>query len=107
MSSRFIIAPDAEKELDNQASYIAGKAEPETGARLYTAAEAAFELLARNPELGPVRDFGKEELSGLRMGPIRGFEKHLIFYRPTDEGIEIVWIFHASQDIEALILGKS
>jgi toxin ParE1/3/4 len=36
------------------------------------------------------------------MWPDRGFDKHLIFYRETDEGLEIVRILHTARDINAL-----
>jgi plasmid stabilization system protein ParE len=35
-------------------------------------------------------------------GPIRGFEKHVIFYRPIANGIEVVRVLHASRDLEAM-----
>jgi toxin ParE1/3/4 len=106
MTARFVLTKVAETDLEAQARYIAEKAGCEPALRLYLAAEAAFELLAKTPELAVVRDFGRPELSGLRMWPICRFEKHLIFYRPTDQGIEVVRVLHASRDIEAILLGR-
>jgi len=39
---------------------------------------------------------------GLRAWPIDGFRNHLVFYRPTDEGVDIVRVLHGARDIEAL-----
>ncbi|MBV8486648.1 MAG: hypothetical protein JO161_00080 [Planctomycetaceae bacterium] len=33
-------------------------------------------------------------------------EKHLIFYRPCPEGIEILDVIHGARDIEALVFGS-
>jgi toxin ParE1/3/4 len=36
------------------------------------------------------------------MWRVRGFERYLIFYRPTDDGIDVVRVLHGSRDIESL-----
>ena len=53
--------------------------------------------LAENPRIGRSR----EELSPeLRSFP---FQDYLIFYRPIDDGVEIVRVLHGSRDIESLL----
>ena len=37
------------------------------------------------------------------MWQVRGFEKHLIFYRPIKDGIEIIRVLHASRDLVAVL----
>jgi len=37
-----------------------------------------------------------------RVFRVRGFEKVLIFYRPSRQRIEILRVLHGSQDLEAL-----
>jgi toxin ParE1/3/4 len=103
MTTRFVLTKVAHRELDDQAFYLADKAGPATAIDFCSAAEAAFELLAKMPKLGPIRDFGRQELQGLRMWPIWGFDKHLIFYRPTEQDVEIVRVLHASRDIEGIL----
>ena len=39
------------------------------------------------------------------MWPVRGFEKHVIFYRPVATGIDVVRVLHAARDIEAIFEG--
>jgi toxin ParE1/3/4 len=107
MTRRFILTKIAEQELDEQAAYLAEEAGPSTAVRFYTSMGAACLLLAGNPELGVARDYGRPDLAGLRVWPIHDFDKHLVFYRPTQEGVEIVRVIHASRDIEALFLGKT
>ena len=42
-------------------------------------------------------------LAGLRSWRIEGFEKHLIFYRPADDGIDIVRVIHAARDVGTVL----
>jgi toxin ParE1/3/4 len=53
------------------------------------------------PELGERQAFAKGRLLGLRAWQIRGFENHIIFYRPVEDGIEVVRVLHAARDIAA------
>ena len=47
-----------------------------------------------------------EWLAGGRVWRISGFEKHLIFYRPRPEGVEILDVIHGARDLEALDFGS-
>ena len=33
-------------------------------------------------------------------GRIKGFENHLIFYRPSEDGVDIIRVLHGARDIE-------
>jgi toxin ParE1/3/4 len=52
------------------------------------------------PEAGGVCELRAPAAAGLRMWPIRGFEKHVIFYRPTPTGVEIVRVLHGARNLE-------
>ena len=56
--------------------------------------EQRFEWLAENPQLGKKRDDVKE---GYRSYP-EG--RHVIFYRITEGGVEVIGVPHQSEDIE-------
>ena len=101
MRRRLIIAPEAELDLDGLAAFIAEDS-LETAVRLYEAAESVFQHLLSMPEIGATRDLGLNRLDGLRMWPIPDFPNHLIFYRPTDAGVEIVRVLHAARDIPGI-----
>ncbi len=106
MTNDLIVSPAAYEDTREQARCIKVD-NPVLALRFIYALNAAYDLLAKDPKISVVRDFGQPELAGLRMWPLRGwFDKHLIFYRQTDKGIEIVRLLHASQDIKALLLGK-
>ena len=70
--------------------------------RFLDAAEAGFRFLARTPSAGATREYLTPALKGLRMWPIKGFEKYLVFYRPVPGGLEIVRVLHAARDIGAI-----
>ena len=55
-----------------------------------------FELLANTPKIGRLR---QDVMLELRSFP---YKKYVIFYFPTDEGIEIFRVVHGSRDIETL-----
>jgi toxin ParE1/3/4 len=70
--------------------------------RFSIAAENAFAELAAMPELGGRCESDQPALAGLRVWPIPGFGKYLIFYRTLSDGIEIRRVLHGARDIEGL-----
>jgi len=100
---RVLLSPRADRDIDEQFAYLAEEGRLDTAARFLEATESAFQTLLEMPELGAPRRFANPKLQGLRMWPIQGFEKHLIFYRPVTRGIEIVRVLHAARDIEPLL----
>ncbi|MBI4604738.1 MAG: type II toxin-antitoxin system RelE/ParE family toxin [Planctomycetes bacterium] len=34
---------------------------------------------------------------------MRGFEQHLVFYRPVEDGIEVVRVLHGARDLRAIL----
>ena len=52
MSGVYVIRPKADRDLDEQAYYLANQANPEVGHRFLLAAHETFGLLAANPEGG-------------------------------------------------------
>jgi toxin ParE1/3/4 len=91
-----IRTPQAHLDLVEIGVYIA-EDNLEAALRLLDAMQAKFQLLARSPELGRKR----EELApGLRSFPAA--HNYLVFYKPIDNGIEIIRVLHGSRDIEPL-----
>ncbi len=54
------------------------------------------------PGIGERRESRNPRLHGLRIWRVEGFENHLIFYRPADDGIEIVRVLHGARDIDRI-----
>ena len=103
MSTRYFLRPKADKDLDQQAYYLATEATPETGHRFLVAAHETFALLSTHPKMGwPVR-LRHPKLTALRVFRISGFEKMLVLYLPLSSGVEIVRVVHASRDLAAFL----
>jgi toxin ParE1/3/4 len=102
LTGRWTITPDARQDLLDQAEYIS-EGNPEMGDRFYETANATFDRLAKMPGMGAPRRFAAAGLDELRMVPIRGFERHLVFYRPTAGGVEVIRVLHSSRDLESLL----
>jgi toxin ParE1/3/4 len=47
----------------------------------------------------PVLRTFRSRASGIRRWPIPEFPKHLIFYRPTDDGVDILRVLHGARDV--------
>jgi toxin ParE1/3/4 len=96
------IRPAADRDLDELAAFIA-KDDIGAALRFYDAVARAYEQLLDRPGIAPSRDFGHPRLNALRMWPVPHFPNHLIFYRPVEDGIEIVRVLHAARDIASLL----
>ncbi len=93
--------PQARRDLVDHALYISEE-NLDAAERFLDAAEETFTLLTTQPEMGSPREFKNPRLAGLRMWPVKGFHRYLIFYRPTGDGIEIIRILRGEQDIAAI-----
>ncbi len=103
MSSAYVIRPKADRDLDDQAYYLAREANPETGNQFLLAAHETFGLLAANPSIGWHARLKHPELAELRVFSITGFKKMLVFYRPHTSGVEILRVVHGSRNLRALL----
>jgi plasmid stabilization system protein ParE len=64
------------------------------------AAYGTFQELARMPGMGRTRTFPQARLRNLRSFRIQGFENHLIFYSPIQDGVEVFHVLHGALDLE-------
>lgn len=42
---------------------------------------------------------------GVRVFPVSRFKKYLVFYRPIQDGIEVLRVLHGARDIKGLLAG--
>jgi toxin ParE1/3/4 len=82
----------AQADLEEIHSYIA-EDNQEIADRLIDEFVAKFQLLAHNSALGSMRN---ELVQDLRGFPHR---RYIIFYFPTESGIEVYRVLHGSRDI--------
>ena len=101
------VLPAADRDLEDQAAYLAQEASLQIALRFYDDAGATFEKLARMPGIGQQRESANPRLAGLRVWRVESFENHLIFYRPTDKGLEIVRVLHGARDIDSILANES
>src|SRR5271154_6408659 len=91
-----MIRPKADQDLDDQAAYYADRESSALGHRFLIAAHETFALLATRPEMGWHSKLMDSRLIAVRVFRIRGFEKVLIIYHPTENGIDILRVIHGS-----------
>ena len=101
MLRRVIRRPAAIRDLIDCFVYI-GRDSEESAMRLLQTAEESFLDLAAMPEMGVSTSFGDSGDRNLRRWRIRGFENFLIFYRPTEGGIEVIRVLHSAREIERI-----
>lgn len=59
------------------------------------------------PRLGRTCEFGNPRLSGLRWLQVRGFDNYLVFYRTTNDEVEIIRVLHGLRDIKHVLDAES
>jgi toxin ParE1/3/4 len=97
-----VIRPAARRDLVEQSEHIANDS-PTAAFRFLEAASDAFDLLGGFPEIGRIRRFLHPKLSGVRSWPIKGFEKHVIFYRDWESRIDILRVIHSARDLPRIL----
>jgi toxin ParE1/3/4 len=101
LKANIVITPEADRDLDEEFAYLA-RQNIRVAGRFLDVAHQSFSNLAQMPGMGSLAEFKHPRLSDVRMWPIPGFEKHLIFYRPTEAGIEVIRVLHAGRHIKAI-----
>ena len=97
--------PQALLDLACQAEFIARDSSA-AAERLVAAANATFIQLCEFPELGTAIVSDDPRLTDLRFRAIKGFRYHLVVYRATSDGIDVVRVLHAARNW-ATILDES
>jgi toxin ParE1/3/4 len=88
-----LVWPKADQDIEEHAAYLGEVAGLDLGHRFLLAADETFLLLSRNPGIGWPPRIRSVQLQGLRI------EKILVFYKPVDQGIEILRVVHGSRDL--------
>jgi toxin ParE1/3/4 len=103
VSARYLIRPKADRDLEEEAYYLATRGSPDLGHRFLIAAHEVFILLASQPNIGWHARLKDPELASLRVFSISGFEKMLVLYRPHHDGVEILRVVHGARNVLALL----
>jgi toxin ParE1/3/4 len=70
--------------------------------RFLAAVEETLAAIDAMPGIGVECAFRHPGLAGVRMLPVRGFDRQLIVYRPTGAGIELIRVYHAARDVDQI-----
>jgi toxin ParE1/3/4 len=90
------------QDLIEQATYIAEN-NLDASDRFLMAAEDTFKFLGTMPAIGKLSGFTHPRLADVRQYAIKGFKSSLIFYRVTDDGVDVLRVLHGARDLEALL----
>jgi toxin ParE1/3/4 len=85
----------AEADLEEILDYL-DEHNPDAADRFVDIFKEKTEALARMPEMGRAREELAPGLRSLNAG------NYLIFYRPADDGIQVIRIAHGSRDLPGL-----
>ncbi|MGH9831991.1 MAG: type II toxin-antitoxin system RelE/ParE family toxin [Blastocatellia bacterium] len=92
---KVIRSPEAAEDLLEIWQYTADDNEAAAD-KLLDEIDRASKMLARNPQAGRDRP---ELAPRLRSFPVG---RYILFYRPIDDGVEIVRVLHGSRDIDSI-----
>ena len=102
MSGHYQLRPQAERDLDECAAYIA-KDNLDAAFSLYDAAEETYRNLAQHPKMGRAYTSNASSLRNIRCFPIKGFSQYLVFYAPDGDRIDIIRVLNTARDIENIL----
>jgi toxin ParE1/3/4 len=95
MAHKFELTEPAKSDLKKIWSYIA-EHNPSSADRALRTFKEKFQMLAENPKLGKSQN---DFIINLCRFP---FKEYVIFYFPTESGVEIYRVLHSSRNIEDL-----
>lgn len=95
-----VFAPAAEGDLIEIYTFIASDNRAAAWATIELLEQKAA-ALAATPGIGKARKELRPDLRSLAVG------NHVIFYRPSPNGIEVVRVLHGKRDIEAIFESES
>jgi toxin ParE1/3/4 len=101
MSHRIIRLRQARVDIVETALYLEERS-PDVAWRFLAAVEETLVAIAAMPGIGAGSAFHHPGLAGARMLPVKGFDRHLVFYRPTGAGIELIRVYHAARDVDQI-----
>jgi toxin ParE1/3/4 len=101
VSFGYVVRPQADRDIDCIADYLAEDASLDTGLRFIDTAYKTFALLASQPNLGWSCRRSNRIMKSVRVFRVgEPFEKYLIFYQPATSRIEILRILHGARDLD-------
>jgi toxin ParE1/3/4 len=101
MKRRAKRTPQARRDVMGIADYIAEN-NLDAALRFLDAIDHTFRFLAANPQSGEPCQFRASHMHGVRVWPVQEFRNYLVFFRPTEDGVEIERVLHGACNIESI-----
>jgi len=94
--------PLARKDIRDAAAYLLLEASETVAVRFEEAVQNLAHMLAGMPGIGVPCSFRNPELHDMRRLTVKGFENWLLFYRDTEDRIDVIRVLHGARDIAAI-----
>lgn len=98
MKRRIAVFAPADRDLDEIADYLAAD-DLRVAARFLQTVAQTYENLAAQPGMGKLYECDFVTTRPVRYWPISGFTNYLLFYRVSDEAVEVLRVLHGSRDL--------
>ena len=99
---RITLSDAAVADILEQADWYESQADYKLAERWENAVTTSLLRILKGPRLGQLCHFKSEELGDVRRAFVRGFPKHLVFYRFRDKELFVLRIVHGTRDLESL-----
>jgi len=103
MKMNVIVQAAAENDVLSQFEWYAERQMEGIARRFLAAFRLTVETLAKQPLVGVPKSFNNAQLAGLRIWPIKGFDKFQICYLAKDDHLTVVRVLHGSRDVAAIL----
>lgn len=102
MKRRYLLAPEAARDLAGIWQYVRAESSKDTADRVQSVIRSKFEYLAEFPKGGHYR-------RDLTSAEVRFFSvySYLIVYRPETKPLQIVAILHSGRDVAKLLPNRT
>jgi toxin ParE1/3/4 len=94
-------SPAARRDIVDLAVYIS-KNSIDAANRFLDAVEETFRFLSHNPEAGELCRFRDPRAQSVRAWRVHGFRNHVVLYRPSENGVNILRVLHGARDVDSL-----
>lgn len=94
--------PQAAIDLDEIAAHLQ-QFDPNVAIRFLKAADVTFAMIERMPHIGQQMHSRDPRFKALRLICVRCYPKHVIVFRPIQDGVEILRVFYGRKNLQVLL----
>jgi plasmid stabilization system protein ParE len=101
--ARILRREAAKRDLTRHFAYLGENASLDVADRFLGAVRESLRELSMMPGIGIPGRVQQGKFSGVRLWPVRDFERYLIIYRPLPDGVIVERVIHAAQDYQRVL----